>query len=62
MGRLWSYSPDPQGHTVNGVILGEPVELDEDPATYEWDDSAFPNGQVDVVGGELVVTVEEPPL
>ena len=33
-----------QGMVVNGVILGEPVELDGNPLTAEWDDSMFPNG------------------
>lgn len=44
MGRLWSYDPRCQGHEVNGIVLGEPVEIDGDPATLEWDDSAIPNG------------------
>ena len=38
--------PACQGLVINGVLLGEPVQLDDDPATYEWDDSAFPNGIV----------------
>lgn len=44
------------GHTVNGVLLGEPLELDGDPATYEYDDAAFPNGTVELVDGVAVVT------
>jgi hypothetical protein len=31
---------------VNGVLLGKPVELDDDPTTYQWDDSVLPNGEV----------------
>lgn len=60
MGTLRSTTPDPTGHTVNGVLLGDPVELDGDPATYEWDDSALPNGTCEVVDGVLVVTPDEP--
>ena len=59
MGTLRSLTTDPTGHTVNGVLLGEPVELDGDPSTYEWDDSAFPNGTVEVVDGKIVVTPDE---
>lgn len=59
MGTLRSTTPDPTGHTVNGVLLGEPVELDGDPSTFEWDDSALPNGACEVVDGELVVTPDE---
>lgn len=44
---------------VNGVRLGEPVELDGDPSTFEWDDSAFPNGIVTVVDGVAEVTPDE---
>ena len=33
-----------QGLVVNGVLLGEPLEIDGDPATAEFDDSMFPNG------------------
>lgn len=54
--------PAVKGHTYNGVLLGDPVELDGDPATFEFDDSAFPNGTAEVVDGELVVTVDEPEL
>lgn len=51
--------PTCQGYEYNGVLLGQPVELDGDPATYEWDDSAFPNGTCEVIDGELVVTADE---
>lgn len=33
-----------QGLVVNGVLLGEPLEIDGDPNTAEFDDSMFPNG------------------
>jgi hypothetical protein len=36
-----------QGLIVNGVLLGEPLELDGDPATAEFDHPAFPNGVID---------------
>jgi hypothetical protein len=58
MGTLRSSSTEVQGFTYNGVVLGEPVELDGDPATFEFDHSAFPNGTVEVVDGELVVTAD----
>ena len=48
-----------QGHTYNGVILGEPVEIDGDPNTMEFNDSMFPNGTCEVINDELVVTVSE---
>lgn len=59
MGTLRALSADPTGHTFNGVLLGEPVDIDGDPETWEWDDSAFPNGECAVVDGALVVTVDE---
>jgi hypothetical protein len=49
MGTLRS-TADHSGLTVNGVLLGEPVEIDGNPETYEWDDSAFPNGEIDADG------------
>lgn len=33
-----------QGLVVNGVLLGEPLEIDGDPATAEFDDSLLPSG------------------
>ena len=45
-----------QGLVVNGVLLGEPIEIDGDPNTVEWDDSAFPNGVIDRAG---IVTPDE---
>lgn len=45
-----------QGLIVNGVLLGEPLELDGDPATAEFDDAAFPNGIIDAEGN---ITPEE---
>jgi hypothetical protein len=49
MGTLRS-TTDHSGLVVNGVILGEPVEIDGNPETYEWDDSAFPQGEIDAEG------------
>lgn len=54
-----STTPAVKGYSYNGVTLGEPVELDDDPTTFEFDDSAFPNGTAEVVDGELVVTPDE---
>jgi hypothetical protein len=45
-----------QGLVVNGVLLGEPIEIDGDPGSAEWDDSAFPNGTIDGAG---IVTPDE---
>jgi hypothetical protein len=59
MGTLRALTIDPQGYEFNGVTLGEPVELDDDPATFEWDDSQFPNGSCEVIDSELIVTRDE---
>lgn len=59
MGTLRALTIDPQGYEFNGVTLGEPVELDDDPSTFEWDDSRFPNGECFVVDDELIVVVDE---
>ncbi len=59
MGTLRS-TADCSGHTVNGVLLGDPVEVDGDPATFEWDDAAFPTGIVELFRGRIVVTADEP--
>jgi hypothetical protein len=59
MGTLRALTIDPQGHSFNGVTLGQPVEIDDDPCNFEWDDSRFPNGQCEVIHGELIVTPDE---
>lgn len=59
MGTLRSSNTEVKGFTYNGVVLGEPVEIDGDPATFEFDHPAFPNGTVEVSEGELVV-VKDP--
>jgi hypothetical protein len=61
MGTLRSLSSEPTGYVYNGVILGNPVELDDDPHTFEWDDTAFPYGTANVIDGELVVVPDEQP-
>jgi len=33
-----------EGLIVNGVLLGQPLEIDGDPSTAEFDDSMFPQG------------------
>lgn len=58
MGTLRAFNIDPQGYVYNGVTLGEPVELDDDPSTFEWDDGRFPDGECEVVDGELIVTID----
>ena len=59
MGTLRSLTDEPTGYVYNGVILGQPVELDDDPSTFEWDDGAFPTGTANVIDGELVVVPDE---
>jgi hypothetical protein len=59
MGTLRSLSDEPTGYVYNGVILGQPVELDDDPHTFEWDDGAFPYGTANVIDGVLVVVPDE---
>jgi hypothetical protein len=58
MGTLRSSSTEVKGQTYNGVVLGEPVELDGDPSTFEFDHQAFPNGTVELVDNELVVVAD----
>lgn len=57
MGTLWSFK-NWTGSVYYNVILGDPVEIDGNPDTFEWDDSAFPNGQILADG---TVVVEENP-
>ena len=59
MGTLRASTIEPKGYSFNDVSLGEPVELDDDPCTFEWDDSRFPNGECEVIDGELIVTPDE---
>jgi hypothetical protein len=49
-----------QGMVVNGVMLGDPIELDGNPLTAEWDDPAFPNATIDKDG--KITPDEEPEL
>jgi len=53
MGTLRSLTDWSHQLTVNGVELGDPVELDADPTTYEWDDSRIPNGTIDAAGNVI---------
>lgn len=46
-----------QGLVVNGVILGNPLELDGDPATAEFDDGMFPNGEI-LADGTIILDEE----
>ena len=59
MGRLWS-TTDHTGLVVDGIILGDPIELDEDPTTYEWDDHRIPNGEI-LADGTIVPEVADTP-
>ena len=49
-GNIVSVTSAAQGLVVNGVILGQPLEIDGDPNTAEFDDSMFPNGTIDGQG------------
>lgn len=60
MGTLRS-TKDLTGYTYNDVILGDPVEVDGDPTTFEWDDSLFPTGVASLKNGAVVVVVDEAP-
>jgi hypothetical protein len=44
--------------SVNDVELGDPVELDDDPATFEWDDNRIPNGEI-LADGTIVIDETE---
>lgn len=46
-----------EGMVINGVILGQPLEIDGDPNSAEYDDSMFPNGIIDKDGK---ITPDEP--
>jgi hypothetical protein len=59
MGTLRSTTNWSWQMSVNGVMLGDPVELDDDPTTWEWDDSRIPNGEIDADGN---VIPDEPPM
>lgn len=48
-----------QGLVVNGVILGQPIELDGDPNSAEFDDSMLPNGAITADG---TITLDEESL
>jgi len=59
MGRLWSHT-DHTSLVVDGIILGDPVELDEDPTTWEWDDNRIPNGEILADGTIVPEAVDTP--
>jgi hypothetical protein len=59
MGTLRSLT-DHSGMTVNGILLGSPVELDDDPLTFEWDDHRIPSGEIDA-DGNITVDVAHGP-
>jgi hypothetical protein len=47
MGTLKSFSSAAQGLIVNGVMLGKPVQNEEE---FLWNDSMLPNGIIDEEG------------
>jgi hypothetical protein len=47
-----------QGLVINGVLLGEPLEIDGDPATAEFDDSMFPQGII-LADGTIIPDEDE---
>ena len=55
MGTLRSHF-DHTGLVVNGVILGDPIDIDGNPETFEWNDSMFPDGEIDAEGN---ITIDE---
>jgi hypothetical protein len=54
MGALTS-STNWEGHNLNGVVLGQPVETDDG---YVWDDSRIPSGVIDDDGNIVADDVE----
>lgn len=58
MGTLRSTTDEVKGYAYNGVVLGQPSVVSEDPEEYVFDDSSLPNGTVELVDGELVVIVD----
>lgn len=56
MGTLRSHTDWSHKMVVNHIVLGDPVELDGDPATFEWDDSRLPNGEISEQG---VITLDD---
>jgi hypothetical protein len=57
MGTLRSLTNWSHQLSVNDVELGDPVELDGDPTTFEWDDNRLPNGEILADG---TVVIDEP--
>lgn len=50
-----------QSHEYNEVLLGEPIEIDGDPNSAEYDHQLFPNGVAELVDDEVIVTPDESP-
>jgi hypothetical protein len=59
MGTLRSHT-NHTGMIVDGITLGEPVELDDDPATWEWDDHRIPTGEI-LADGTIVPDATDAP-
>lgn len=58
MGTLRSHTDWSFQLTINGCLLGDPVELDDDPTTWEWDDPLLPTGEIDADGNVIPDEVE----
>lgn len=58
MGTLRSFTNWSHIKMVNDVLLGDPIEVDGDPATFEWDDARIPNG---IIAEDGTVIPDEPP-
>jgi len=57
MSRLWSHT-NHTGLVVDGIVLGDPIELDEDP--WEWDDNRIPSGEILADGTIVPEAVDTP--
>ena len=60
MGTLRSLTNWSHQMSVNGVELGDPVVLDDDPTTFEWNDSRIPTGLIDAEGNVIPDELAEP--
>lgn len=60
MGTLRSLVDWSHRMSVNGVALGDAVELDDDPTTFEWDDNRIPSGTIDADGNVIPDESPEP--
>lgn len=59
MGTLWSHKDWSHQLVINGCQLGDAVEIDGDPLTFEWDHVWLPSGEI-LEDGTVVVVDELP--